>query len=94
MTYCVGVKVAAGLVFASDSRTNAGMDQVNICRKMHIFVREGELEFQHEVAGQMVSEKAGPGGAIYVAFGTRHTVKNVGAVPARYFVIAIGGDAK
>jgi len=31
-----------GLVLASDSRTNAGMDQVNTCRKMHPFVTEGE----------------------------------------------------
>jgi mannose-6-phosphate isomerase-like protein (cupin superfamily) len=33
------------------------------------------------------------GGVIYVAYGTRHTVKNVGNGPARYFVVAIGGDA-
>jgi mannose-6-phosphate isomerase-like protein (cupin superfamily) len=59
-----------------------------------VLVREGELEFQHEVAGEMVSEKVGPGGVLYVAFGTRHTLKNVGTVPARYFVVAIGGDAK
>ena len=59
-----------------------------------ILVREGELEFQHEVAGQMVAEKVGPDGVIYVAFGTKHAVKNVGSVPARYFVVAIGGDAK
>jgi mannose-6-phosphate isomerase-like protein (cupin superfamily) len=59
-----------------------------------ILVREGELEFDHEVAGQMVAEKAGPGGVIYVAFGTRHSLKNVGTVPAKYFVVAIGGDAK
>jgi mannose-6-phosphate isomerase-like protein (cupin superfamily) len=59
-----------------------------------ILVREGELEFQHEVAGQMVSEKVGPGGVLYVAFGTKHALKNVGTVPARYFVVAIGGDAK
>ena len=59
-----------------------------------IFVREGQLEFQHEVDGKMLSETAGPGGVLYVAFGTRHTIKNAGAVPARYFVIAIGGDAK
>jgi putative proteasome-type protease len=30
---------------ASDSRTNAGYDQVNVCRKMHTFVREGERVF-------------------------------------------------
>ena len=59
-----------------------------------VLVREGELEFQHEVAGETVSEKVGPGGVLYVAFGTKHALKNVGTVPARYFVVAIGGDAK
>jgi mannose-6-phosphate isomerase-like protein (cupin superfamily) len=60
-----------------------------------ILVREGILEFQHEFAeGKIVTERVGPGGVFYVAFGTNHTVKNVGAVPARYFVVAIGGDAK
>ena len=59
-----------------------------------ICVREGELEFQHEVDGKMVAERVGPGGVFYVAFGTKHLIKNVGTVPARYFVIAIGGDAK
>jgi oxalate decarboxylase/phosphoglucose isomerase-like protein (cupin superfamily) len=58
-------------------------------------VREGTLEFQHEdAAGKLVTETVGPGGVIYVAFGTKHTVRNAGTTPARYFVIAIGGDAK
>jgi putative proteasome-type protease len=39
MTYCLGIKTRAGLVFASDSRTNAGMDQINTCRKLHTFVK-------------------------------------------------------
>ena len=59
-----------------------------------ICVREGELEFQHEVDGKLVAEHVGPGGVFYVAFGTRHAIKNVGTVAARYFVVAIGGDAK
>jgi mannose-6-phosphate isomerase-like protein (cupin superfamily) len=59
-----------------------------------ILVREGELEFDHEVDGKMVAEKVGAGGVIYVAFGTRHALKNVGTVPAKYFVVAMGGDAK
>ena len=59
-----------------------------------VCVREGELEFQHEVDGKLVAERVGPGGVFYVAFGTKHAVKNVGTVPARYFVVAIGGDAK
>jgi putative proteasome-type protease len=45
MTYCLGIVTHQGLVMASDSRTNAGMDQVNVCRKMYPFVREGERVF-------------------------------------------------
>ena len=37
MTYCVGLLLDEGLVFASDTRTNAGVDQVAIVPKMHIF---------------------------------------------------------
>ena len=45
MTYCLGIKTRRGLVLASDSRTNAGYDQVNVTRKMHTLVREGERVF-------------------------------------------------
>ena len=34
MTYCVGIKTKEGIVVASDSRTNAGLDNVNIYSKM------------------------------------------------------------
>ena len=42
MTYCVGVFLDAGLVLASDSRTNAGVDQVANFRKMTVFERPGD----------------------------------------------------
>ena len=42
MTYCVGIKLDAGLVFLSDSRTNAGMDQISIFRKMMIYEKTGD----------------------------------------------------
>ncbi|HWA70800.1 MAG TPA: proteasome-type protease [Polyangiaceae bacterium] len=42
MTYCVALKVAAGMVFASDSRTNAGLDQVSTFRKMIVYERPGD----------------------------------------------------
>lgn len=45
MTYCVGIKTHQGLVMASDSRSNAGSDQVNVCRKMHTFAKPGERAF-------------------------------------------------
>jgi putative proteasome-type protease len=45
VTYCVGIWTTYGLVMASDSRTNAGHDQVNVARKMHPFVQPGERVF-------------------------------------------------
>lgn len=42
MTYCVGVLLDAGLVLASDCRTNAGVDRVASFRKMHIYEEPGE----------------------------------------------------
>ncbi len=37
MTYCIGIRLNAGLVFLSDSRTNAGMDQIGTFRKMMVY---------------------------------------------------------
>tara|TARA_A100001011_G_C14223375_1_gene805444 strand:- start:77 stop:838 length:762 start_codon:yes stop_codon:yes gene_type:complete len=37
MTYCVAVKLNSGVLFLSDSRTNAGMDDISISKKMLIF---------------------------------------------------------
>lgn len=37
MTYCVGLKINRGIVFASDTRTNAGLDNVACFKKMHIW---------------------------------------------------------
>lgn len=42
MTYCVGIRLNAGLVFLSDSRTNAGMDQISTFRKMIVYEKPGE----------------------------------------------------
>jgi putative proteasome-type protease len=42
MTYCVGIKLNAGLVFLSDSRTNAGVDHISTFRKMIVYERPGD----------------------------------------------------
>ena len=41
MTYCVAMSLDAGMIFASDSRTNAGVDQIARFSKMKVFAREG-----------------------------------------------------
>ncbi len=42
MTYCVALKLNAGMVFASDSRTNAGIDQIACFKKTRTFVNAGD----------------------------------------------------
>jgi putative proteasome-type protease len=42
MTYCVAAIAEQGIVFASDSRTNAGIDQVSVFSKMNLFEIPGE----------------------------------------------------
>ena len=42
MTYCVAMALDEGLLFASDSRTNAGVDHVSTFSKMAVFEKPGE----------------------------------------------------
>lgn len=42
MTYCIGVMLESGIVFASDSRTNAGVDNIAKFCKMTVFERPGD----------------------------------------------------
>ena len=42
MTYCIGLNLDEGLVLASDSRTNAGVDHIRRAGKMRVFAKDGE----------------------------------------------------
>lgn len=53
VTYCLGITTREGLVLASDSRTNAGFDQVNVTRKMFRFVQPGERVFVLLTSGSL-----------------------------------------
>lgn len=58
MTYCVAIAVDAGLVFCSDSRTNAGIDQVSTYSKMHRFGVDGQRQFVIMSAGNLGTTQA------------------------------------
>lgn len=58
MTYCVAIKTDSGLVFASDSLTNAGIDQANTYSKMHTFVLPGSRMFVLLAAGNLATTQA------------------------------------
>jgi len=58
MTYCVAMRLADGLVFASDSRTNAGFDKISTFRKMHVFEQEAERELVILSAGNLATSQS------------------------------------
>ncbi|WP_339618149.1 proteasome-type protease [uncultured Gilvimarinus sp.] len=58
MTYCVAITTDAGLVFCSDSRTNAGVDQVSTYGKMYHFQVPGERQFVILSAGNLATTQA------------------------------------
>lgn len=58
MTYCIGMQLDSGLIFLSDSRTSAGVDQVNIFRKVNTFVREGDRVLVLLSAGNLAITQA------------------------------------
>jgi putative proteasome-type protease len=58
MTYCVGLKLDRGLVFMSDTRTNAGMDSISTFRKMHVWEEPGERVIVLMSAGNLATTQA------------------------------------
>ncbi|MGB5199681.1 MAG: 20S proteasome subunit A/B [Sedimenticolaceae bacterium] len=55
MTYCLGLSLEDGLVFASDSRTNAGVDYVTTYSKMHVFTPTPDRFFILLSAGNLAT---------------------------------------
>ena len=58
MTYCVGLKIDRGLVFMSDTRTNAGIDSISTFRKMHVWEEPGERVIVLMSAGNLATTQS------------------------------------
>jgi len=58
MTYCVGLKIDRGLVFMSDTRTNAGIDNISTFRKMHVWEKAGDRVIVLMAAGNLATTQA------------------------------------
>lgn len=58
MTYCLAISVNDGIVFCSDSRTNAGIDQISTYSKMFRFGIEGSRQFCVLSAGNLATTQA------------------------------------
>ncbi|MDQ3188870.1 MAG: proteasome-type protease [Pseudomonadota bacterium] len=89
MTYCVAMRLDAGLVFLGDSRTNAGVDQISTFRKMTVFENPGERLLVLLTSGnlaltqavtQILIERVGPEhSSVWTAMTMVEAVRIIGA---------------
>lgn len=91
MTYCVAVRNQTGLVFLSDSRTNAGLDQISTFRKMHIFEVPGERVMVLLTAGNLAISQSVASG-LRVMMG-QDNEKSLRSAPNMFSAAKIVGDA-
>jgi len=94
MTYCIGMRLNAGMVFMSDSRTNAGVDQIGTFRKMTVFERPGERVMVLMTSGnlgisqsvrQVLMENIGDGASVWNSPSMYDAVSVVGAAVRRVY---------
>lgn len=88
MTYCIAMRLNAGLVFLSDSRTNAGVDHIGTFRKMTVFENPGDRMMVMMSAGnlsvsqsvrQLIAEYLSPDGtSIWTASSMAEAAQIVG----------------
>ena len=55
MTYCLSLRLAEGLVFLSDTRTNAGVDNISTFRKLHVLQPAHDRVFVLQSAGSLAT---------------------------------------
>ena len=58
MTYCCGLRLKDGLIFVSDTRTNAGVDHISVFRKLYTFGIEGERFITIQTSGNLATTQA------------------------------------
>ena len=58
MTYCVGLRLDRGIIFASDTRTNAGFDNIASFTKMHVWEKKDDRVLVLLTAGNLAVTQA------------------------------------
>ena len=92
MTYCAAVMLDAGIVFASDSRTNAGVDNISTFRKMKVFERKGERVLVALCSGNLAVTQATLNYLDQI-LRRNEDAPNLMNVPSMYDVAELVGDA-
>ena len=86
MTYCVAAIVSSGIVFASDSRTNAGVDQISTYSKMNLFEAPGERLIVLLTAGNLATTQS------VVSLLRQRAAQGIEAERSLYDVAALVGE--
>lgn len=93
MTYCVAAAVKGGIVFASDSRTNAGVDQVAVFCKMNIFEVPDERVLVLLAAGNLATTQSVMSLLrLRMKEGGKNTAEGVLGLRSMYDVAVLVGD--
>lgn len=90
MTYCVAMRLSEGMVFAADSRTNAGVDRIAVFRKMHLFERRGERSMVLLSAGNLATSQHVVGSLCQQA--QDHDRENLYSVTSMFDAAELVGD--
>ncbi|MBL8379113.1 MAG: proteasome-type protease [Burkholderiales bacterium] len=91
MTYCVAIRQDKGLVFLSDSRTNAGVDQISTFRKMHVYEIPGERVMVLLTAGNLaITQSVASGLKAQMDMGSEKSLANC---PNMFSAAKLVGDA-
>jgi putative proteasome-type protease len=92
MTYCIGVMLDEGLVFASDSRTNAGVDNFAKFCKMTVFERRGNRVIVLLSSGNLAGTQAVIG-VLNQRCAAGDATPNLWSVPTMFDVAMLVADA-
>ena len=92
MTYCVGLCLKDGLVMLSDTRTNAGVDNVSTFSKMHIYEIPGERFVTVMTAGNLGVSQAIVN-MLHEGIDTGERLETVYTVPSMFRAAQLAGEA-
>lgn len=92
MTYCVGLYLKDGLVMLSDTRTNAGVDNISIFSKMHIYEIAGERFMTVMTAGNLAVTQAVVN-MLHEGIDTGERIETLYTVPSMFRAAQLVGEA-
>jgi putative proteasome-type protease len=92
MTYCVGLYLKDGLVMLSDTRTNAGVDNIATFSKMHIYEIEGERFLTVMTAGNLGVSQAVVN-LLHEGLDTGERIETLYTVPSMFRAAQLVGEA-